>query len=101
MADLVAMHPEYHQRMSSGTSLETDHNAYLHLGLHMALREQLSTQRPPGIVEVYQTLATRADTLHDTEHRMIDVLAQSLWEAQRAGRMPDQQHYLDALRRLR
>ena len=31
---------------------------------------------------------------------MIEVLAQTLWDAQRAGRMPDEQSYLAALRRL-
>ena len=31
---------------------------------------------------------------------MIGVLEQSLWEAQRSGRMPDEAQYFDALRRL-
>ncbi len=31
---------------------------------------------------------------------MIDVLAETLWEAQRAGSAPDENRYLEALRRL-
>ena len=31
---------------------------------------------------------------------MIEVLAQTLWEAQRAGRAPDEQAYLEQLRKL-
>jgi hypothetical protein len=31
---------------------------------------------------------------------MMDVLAQTLWDAQRAGQAPDEQLYLERLRRL-
>jgi hypothetical protein len=31
---------------------------------------------------------------------MIEVLAETLWEAQRAGRAPDEQRYLERLRGL-
>jgi hypothetical protein len=31
---------------------------------------------------------------------MVDVLAETLWEAQRGGRAPDEQAYLERLRRL-
>jgi hypothetical protein len=31
---------------------------------------------------------------------MLEVLARTLWDAQRAGRAPDQRDYLELLRRL-
>lgn len=108
MVDVLAMHPEYHPQLSLGrgaaagatpsTPMGTD--AYLHMALHLALREQLATDRPYGIAEIYRHLCAGHGEIHPAEHRMIEVLAQTLWEAQRAGRMPDEQHYLEALRRL-
>jgi hypothetical protein len=109
MADLIALHPEYHALLGDETTgLPGDHtadagagnSAFLHLALHMALREQLTTNRPAGIHAAYQRLARSSDSPHAAEHRMIEVLGQTLWEAQRAGRAPDEQQYLQALERL-
>ena len=108
MVDLIDMHPEYHRQMTemapadgeSHTSTPGSADAFLHLGLHMALREQLATDRPPGTRDVYRRLCKAAGETHAAEHHMIEVLAQTLWEAQRAGRLPDQQLYLEALRKL-
>lgn len=108
MADLIAMHPEYqsqmrHEATQAGSDPATLHdggNAFLHLSLHLALQEQLATNRPAGIAQVHQRLSAATGDAHAAEHRMIEVLGQTLWEAQRAGRMPDEQRYLEALRRL-
>ena len=104
MADLIGMHPEYHPQMQHAAddvgSADTGANAFLHLSLHLALREQFATNRPAGIAQIYQRLDATAGDPHATEHRMIEVLGQTLWDAQRAGRMPDEQRYLEALRRL-
>jgi Domain of unknown function (DUF1841) len=107
IADVIALHPEYHTFISRDAAAAAEFtpdggqaNPFLHMGLHLALREQLSTDRPTGIKSIYGRLATRATTPHDAEHQMIEVLATSLWEAQRAGRAPDEQHYLEQLRRL-
>jgi len=108
MAELIGMHPEYQPRMQQtapGTTADAaaphdGGNAFLHLSLHLALREQLATNRPAGIGQVHQRLCATLGDTHAAEHRMIEVLGQTLWEAQRAGRMPDEHQYLDALRRL-
>ncbi len=109
MADLIAIHPEYHPRIGQSapapgaTALETDgagDNAFLHLALHLALREQLATDRPRGIAELHRRLAAASGESHAAEHRMIEVLAQALWSAQRAARLPDEQRYLEALLQL-
>ena len=107
IADVIAMHPEYHAQISDPESIHVDYsveagriNPFLHLGLHLALREQLSTRRPSGIVEIHAALAQRLGDPHAAEHRMVDALAQTLWDAQRAGQAPDEQRYLERLRRL-
>jgi hypothetical protein len=108
LAGLIATHPEYHALMSVTDAMpvaaqqdDTEAtDAYLHLALHLALREQLATDRPPGIARIHQRLSIAAGTPHAAEHRMIAVLARTLWEAQRAARAPDEQQYLEDLLRL-
>ncbi len=108
LADLVAGHPEYHALVDApvetggdaGAQPGPDSEAWLHLALHLALREQVGTDRPRGIAEVHRRLRAVARDAHAAEHRMIAVLAQALWEAQRSNRAPDEQHYLEELRRL-
>ena len=104
MVDVIALHPEYHALLldplleAQGTN--ADANPFLHLGLHLALREQLGTHRPAGINAVLQRLLQRGASLHDAEHGMIGVLSETLWQAQRSGRAPDERSYLEALQRL-
>jgi len=106
IADVIALHPEYHALLERSDALTEEFtvergavNPFLHMGLHLGLREQLGTNRPAGITAVHARLSRRHG-VHEAEHRMVDVLAETLWEAQRAGRAPDEQAYLERLRRL-
>ena len=110
-AQLVALmeaHPEYHaalglqalQLPGADRHDEAGAQAFMHLSLHLALREQLGTDRPAGIRALHVRLAQRKGDPHEAEHAMIEVLARTLWDAQRAGRVPDENAYLEALRRL-
>lgn len=106
IADVVAMHPEYQSAIAAG-EFDQDYtpdggqtNPFLHMGLHLGVREQLSTNRPVGIRDVYQKVAARTGDTHDAEHQMIECLAATLWEAQSANRPPDENKYLERLRRL-
>jgi hypothetical protein len=107
IADVIALHPEYQPLLEDPDALAAEFtveqgriNPFLHMGLHLGLREQLATRRPAGIEQVHARLATKLGSTHDAEHRMIEVLAETLWEAQRAGRAPDEQRYLERLRQL-
>jgi hypothetical protein len=104
IAAVIAEHPEYLPFIESGDSaIEAEFdgpNPYLHMGLHLAIREQLATERPAGIRAVHDSLTKRHGSALEAEHAMIEVLAESLWEAQRNGTMPDEQAYLEKLRRL-
>ena len=104
---VISEHPEYRAIIESAASDLANYsprggqlNPWLHMGLHMAIREQVGTNRPHGIAEVHQQLATRAGGAHEAEHRMLAVLAETLWEAQRAGKAPDEMQYLERLRGL-
>ena len=106
IADVIALHPEYHALFDTPDALHESWtvergqtNPFLHMGLHLGLREQLATKRPAGIEAVHARLA-RKRGLHEAEHAMIEVLATILWEAQRAGRAPDEALYLERLKHL-
>ncbi len=106
VAEVVAAHPEYHALIIEGLSAATPdqdpaHNPFLHLGLHVALLEQLQADRPAGLRAEYQRLKTLTGEVHATEHRLMQVLAEVLWSAQSAGHLPDEQQYLAGLRQLR
>lgn len=107
VAQVIERHPEYHELLHDGErALAQDfdrdgpeHNPFLHLGLHVALAEQIGAERPPGVRAVHARLCTQGDP-HAAEHRMIECLAEVLWQAQKSGCMPDEQAYLVALERL-
>lgn len=105
---VVADHPEYQPLLDDPDAVpESDRHAdadaanpFLHMGLHLALREQVSTDRPPGVRAVHAALTRALGDPLQAEHRMMEPLAATLWEAQRSGNAPDETRYLEALRRL-
>jgi hypothetical protein len=106
IAQVIADHPEY-QAAVSGEDLDASFtpergqtNPFLHMGLHLALRDQVATDRPPGIRTVFNAIAARSPNRLDAEHRAIDCLAETLWEAQGRNKVPDEQQYLEKLKRL-
>ncbi|MCU7844538.1 MAG: DUF1841 family protein [Candidatus Thiodiazotropha sp. (ex Monitilora ramsayi)] len=108
VSSVVKAHPEYHPLLSdkeTGLSKEFqpeggETNPFLHMAMHISLLEQISTDRPPGIADLYQRLCKRLGDTHDAEHQLMECLGRMLWEAQSANRMPDEQAYLDCIRRL-
>jgi hypothetical protein len=107
IADVIALHPEYQGMLEAPDALTRDFtveqggvNPFLHLGLHLGLREQIATDRPAGIRQLHAQLAQRLGDAHEAEHRMVEVLAETLWEAQRAGLPPDERAYLERLARV-
>ncbi len=107
IAAVIAEHPEYRPLLESPAALVAEftpegaqQNPFLHLGLHLAIREQVATDRPAGIAAIHRRLTQRLGDAHAAEHAMLERLAEALWEAQRSGAMPDEQRYLERLRRL-
>src|SRR5437870_4214626 len=97
LAAVIAEHPEYLEWIEAGeaalaaefTPESGRQNPFLHMGLHLAIREQVATNRPPGIADIHRALSTRMGDAHAAEHVMLERLAETLWEAQRSGRAPD------------
>lgn len=106
IAAVIDWHPEYHRDLT-GDDIDRDYtpdggrsNPFLHMGLHLGIREQVATNRPPGIATIYDTLTARFGDPHAAEHQMIECLAETLWEAQSQNSAPDEEKYLERLRRL-
>jgi len=108
IAQVVEQHPEYHAFLEQGESAlgrdfhpaDGETNPFMHMGMHIAIHEQLSTQRPEGITAAYQSLLVRMGNPHEVEHRMMDCLAEALYQAQMQNRLPDESAYLDCVRQL-
>ena len=108
IAEIVRQHPEYHRLIEDPErALDRDFqpesgqsNPFLHLGMHISLQEQLATDRPNGITLLYKQLIMQTGDTHTAEHQLMECLGRMLWEAQRAGRMPDETAYLECVRSL-
>lgn len=109
IAEVVALHPEYHPLLEDEDKAVAGEfaaengqgNPFMHMGMHLGLREQVATDRPAGIRAIYEALRQKGGDVHEAEHRMMECLGEAMWEAQRNGRPPDEQRYLECLRRLR
>lgn len=107
ISEIIRDHPEYHSLLSQTTpALHTEFNPedgqpnpFLHMGMHIAIREQLKTSRPAGIKKQYKRLAKKSGP-HDAEHLIMGCLGESLWLAQRNNSMPDETAYLECIRKL-
>jgi hypothetical protein len=106
IADVLVLHPEYQALAASAPAAlafeprsdAARENPFLHMGLHLAVREQLMVDRPPGVRAVFESLKTRIGDVHGAEHALMESLAETLWEAQRGGRPPDEGRYLEIAR---
>jgi len=108
IADVIRDHPEYHPLLNNiDAAIESEFypehgitNPFLHMGMHIALREQVATDRPPGIKDITRKLLLRYRDSHEMEHHMMEPLGKALWQAQRSQTQPDEQEYMEALRIL-
>ena len=102
IVDVVLCHPEYHEMLTDADQFQDqdfgDTNPFLHLSLHLALREQIATNRPAGILQVYETLCKKLNNPLAAEHSMMECLEEVLWEAQRTSVAPDENLYLEKLK---
>lgn len=108
IAEVIRAHPEYQMLLRNAeTAISRDYvpemgqtNPFLHMGMHIAIHEQLGSDRPHGIRILYQRICQCLGDTHAAEHLMMECLGELLWEAQRTGREPDEQVYLQRLRQL-
>lgn len=108
IVEVIREHPEYQALLSDpANALDRDYlpeqgetNPFLHMGMHISIREQVETDRPAGISLLYGQLVARTGDPHEADHRLMECLGQMLWEAQRGGTQPDERSYLACARKL-
>ncbi|PWV60661.1 DUF1841 family protein [Plasticicumulans acidivorans] len=106
IAHAIEQHPEYQslltdpERAIGGewTPEMGQTNPFLHMGMHIAIAEQVSSDRPGGLRAAYTALCARIGEVHAAEHAMMEALGEVLWEAQRFGTAPDEARYLARIR---
>lgn len=89
LIQVIIDHPEYHYIFDNPEKYDQQEyfpelgetNPYAHLGIHLALRDQISTDLPPGIRALYFEALTKYGNDLEVEHLMLEVLALELWEA--------------------
>lgn len=105
--EIIGLHPEYHALLETGEAAlgrewppelgET--NPFLHLSMHLSIREQVSIDQPRGVARFHGLLSQQLGSSLDAEHEMMDCLGEMLWHAQRHGTPPDPALYLACLAR--
>ncbi|MDJ0806096.1 MAG: DUF1841 family protein [Gammaproteobacteria bacterium] len=108
VASVVLEHPEYQGLLTDPEQAlhkefppeAGESNPFLHMAMHISLQEQVSTNRPSGVAGLYQQLTQSLGDVHEAEHRLMECLAHMLWEAQANHRLPDEQAYLECVRKI-
>jgi len=107
VGNIVELHPEYHNLLENEESIDRDFSAepgesnpFLHMSMHIALHEQISTNRPEGIHDCHQKLCLLHGDPHQAEHAMMECLGEALWQAQRDQTVPDEAKYLECLKKI-
>lgn len=108
IVQVILAHPEYHPFIENPEQYHEhtyypefgDTNPFLHMGLHLGIREQVTTDRPEGIKTIYQRLLQQHQNSMEVEHLMMDQLAECLWYSQKYNLPPDEQKYLNSLTNL-
>lgn len=106
IARVIQMHPEYHSMfedmdafLDRDFQIDEGVNPYLHLSLHLALEEQAATKQPPEMARALEHLiSVKKMDRHEALHLILEVLAELVYEAQRAGREPDVMLYMQRLK---
>jgi len=108
IVQILLRHPEYHAALDQSEHTRVrdyfpesgETNPFLHLGMHIAIEEQLSIDQPAGIRGHYQKLLQRYQDEHTAQHLMMECLGEMLWHANRQGGPPQDAIYLNCLERL-
>lgn len=113
--DIILFHPEYIKIFESNNNHQKAYEAYshkdylpesgetnpfLHMGLHLSIRDQIGTDKPAGIQQLFLNLCEKTQDQHQAEHLFIEKLAEQLWLAQKNQQEFNSEDYLLELKKL-
>jgi len=103
IVQIIGIHKEYQHLI---TNIEADYspdkaevNPFLHINLHLALREQLAIDQPFGIKKAYNSLLIKVKDSHTVEHLMMDCIADMIFSAQKTNIMLNEKNYLACIQK--
>lgn len=105
--DVILLHPEYHRMLDDAERYQDkdylpevgDTNPFLHMGMHIAIKEQLSIDQPVGIRPRFERLLKQTGDEHAATHQVMECLAEMIWQAQRTQSALDAKVYFECLDR--
>ncbi len=104
--EVILQHPEYHSMLQDVERyLDKDFppelgetNPFLHMSMHVTIREQLAIDQPVGISQRFEQLKARLEgDEHGAMHYVMECLAEMLWHSQRNQTAPDPNIYLECM----
>lgn len=104
---VILLHPEYQRILDDPERYHDkdylpemgDTNPFLHMGMHIAIKEQLSIDQPAGIRQRYERLLKKTGDEHVVMHQIMECLAEMIWQAQRSQSALDADVYFECLDR--
>lgn len=105
--EVILLHPEYQAMLDDEARYHDkdylpemgDTNPFLHMSMHIAIREQLSIDQPAGIRKRFERLLKKTGNEHDAMHQVMECLAEMIWQAQRNRSALDASVYFECLDR--
>ena len=101
LASIIEIHPEYHELIGNINSdyfpEQGEVNPFLHINLHLALRDQLSIDQPKGIKEAHKKLINQNKDSHKVEHLMMECIAEMIYISQKNNTVMDHENYLNCI----
>jgi len=104
LVSIIEIHPEYQDLI---TNIDSEYfpeqgeiNPFLHINLHLALKDQLSLNEPNGVREVHQKLIYHFKDQHVVEHLMMECIAEMIYLSQKNNTAMDQESYLNCIKGL-
>lgn len=103
--EIVGAHPEFHKDLEQGWASvakvyqDSHANPFLHLSLHLSVREQLSADMPPGIRALFSELSTAMKSAHEAEHALAECVGHALTRAATLQKPLDPEIYLAEVER--
>ena len=101
LVSIIEIHPEYHDLIDNIDSEyfpnQGEVNPFLHINLHLALRDQLSINQPKGVKETYQKLSNQYKDSHEVEHLMMECIAEMIYISHKNNAAMNHESYLNCI----
>lgn len=107
VVSVIQEHPEYHPLIENPDKAKSrdylpemnETNPFLHMSMHLGIREQVGMDRPAGIGALLKSIAMKEGE-HEAEHKVMGCLAEAIMKAQAEQTEPDDIAYLDCIKTI-